>query len=319
MKFDRKTWMITGLMSLIAMVILVIFGPRFFNPKASDGKHSESISLVSTIPPGLAPQYYPPAGFTWSELQFADAPSARYGVASPPAKPQADVLIIADSDFPAEAYFELANTLLSKGISVWIFELPGQGGAGRFKGQVEKIDAISFSESTQKTKQFISQIIRPTKEKPLLIIASGSGGLTALDLDTQNLAVKAFIIHQPNLEDPLMKRSKWQGEFKTRSYWGQIGQQWQIANPSLRLADKTQRWRDSASNKLDELRRTRLSKITQFVNASPTYITVNKDAPIDTQGMGQSLCNTRANCRYTTINSEQDLMGIIKTQLPSGV
>src|SRR5476651_2503184 len=95
--------------------------------------------LDSQIPPGLSPQYFPPEGFVWGAYRAGSLPEARYGVASPPINPKAQVLILTDADYPAEAYFQLTRQLLDAGYGVWLLEVPGQGGAGHYLLQGDRV------------------------------------------------------------------------------------------------------------------------------------------------------------------------------------
>ncbi|WKL56652.1 alpha/beta fold hydrolase [Asticcacaulis sp. ZE23SCel15] len=196
----------------------------------------------SQIPPGLSPQYFPPAGFVWSGFKSGNLPEARYGVAAPPTNPRADILIVADARFPAEAYFELARDLISLNYTVWIYEAPGQGGSGRYFLQGDKIHTPDFDYSVQAVEDLVSKVIRPSSGRPIYIVGTGTGALTALSIDPKTIPIGGVIAYSPYLRPPESPPTVWRGENVPSDEWAQTAHKWQRANPDLRLREVSQTW-----------------------------------------------------------------------------
>lgn len=303
-----KKW---GLLSLLALIATAgganLYLRAFKHDQSGSAKALQNVVIESQIPPNLAPKYYPPAGFTWSGFAIEGLPDARYGVASPPVNPQAQVLIIADNDFPAEAYFDLTNSLLSLNVSVWIIEAPGQGGAAHYPHQKNEIDSPDFSNATRNVRGFIAQIINPTQTKPLYIIASGVGAITALDLDINDGNIRGYILFEPHLKDPQLPEGTWHRQSVPKSHWGQVGHVWQGANPDLRLRLKSERWYESANKTLNRLQGVKISSLVPLSHQAPKLMFAKKDSLSEVQGLAKSLCQQASNCQYKTISNELDL------------
>jgi len=192
------------------------------------------------IPSGLPPEYYPPRGFVWSGLTVGNGPQARYGVAAPPVNPMAHMLILTDAAHPAEASFDLAQTFYGAGISVWLYEPPGQGGAGRYALQNGQVDMPDFRAGLKGATTLITDIIRPSATRPLWVLGLGSGAVTALMLE--GVPVARLCVY--GLWDTPQAASAdiWSGDSLPEDAVGRIAHRWQKANPDLRLRGVTRRW-----------------------------------------------------------------------------
>lgn len=114
----------------------------------------------------------------------------RYGVSSPPVVPRGSVLILPDRDEPAEVWFETANDLLSRGLTVWVLE----SAAGRGPGALDAgKGAIS---------RMVEAVIRAKPDKPLVLVAHGLGATLALRAIGQGQApgVNGAVLSSPALE-----------------------------------------------------------------------------------------------------------------------
>jgi pimeloyl-ACP methyl ester carboxylesterase len=264
----------------------------------------EQAFIDSQIPPGLAPRYFPPNGFTWSGFSTEGLPEARYGVAAPPsASPSAQVLIIADADFPGEAYFELANTLIKRNYSVWIIEAPGQGGAGRFPQQKTVVDTPDFTFGARTVKAFIDKVIHPNIERPLYVLASGSGALSALDLNMGRDQIKGMVLINPHVSDPSIPAGEWHRENVPDSYLARIGHQWQTANPDLRLREKSPVWASSASKTQSRLEGLQLEHMLSLSNAPPIRMLTHELKTDNDKNPSKALCGQALNCRLKSLKS----------------
>jgi len=262
--------------------------------------------LDSQIPPGLSPQYFPPQGFVWGGYRAKGLPEARYGVASPPINPRAQVMILADADYPAEAYFELAGQLLEKGYGVWLFEVPGQGGAGHYLLQNQSVFTKSYHDGQLSALAFIRDIVHPTKDKPLFIVGTGYSALSALSLaaNTRDGAIAGFVAYQPYSGGEIARGTVWHRDDAVATYWGGIAQSWQMANPDLRIRVKSDTWRDQTKKAFAEFNSLHLPVVSLTAKAPPVLIVEPKDARGDT---AKTLCNRLAACKTDTTSSPQTL------------
>ncbi|OYW78913.1 MAG: hypothetical protein B7Z26_08970, partial [Asticcacaulis sp. 32-58-5] len=219
-----------------------------------EATHPADKAIVdSQIPPGLAPQYFPPAGFVWNGFKSGNLPEARYSVASPSTNPASHVLIIADAVFPAEAYFGLARDFISLNYTVWIYEAPGQVGAGRYFLQGDHIHTPDYRHSVNSVQDLIITVIRPTTKQPVYILGTGTGALTALSIDADKANIGGIIVYSPYLSAPESASVAWRGEDIPSDEWARIGHKWQKANPDLRLRAVSKVWQtemDKASRRL---------------------------------------------------------------------
>ena len=271
--------------------------------------------LDSRIPSGLAPQYYPPDGFVWSGYRADGLPEARYGVASPPVNPHAQVLIIADAGYPAETWFELARGLLAAGYGVWLLEPPGQGGAGRYLLQGNVIHSPDYRDADRAAAGLIRDLIHPTPQRPLYVVGSGYGAITVLSLaaELKGPAYAGFSAYDPYLGGAIAPGGLWRHEDVAPGYWGAIAQAWQMQNPDLRLRMKSESWRKQAMK--------------AFSAVAGPHPTLRSGAPVtlfepDTADAAQmkaarALCAHTPDCRLRGSKSQQAFGGELLDALRS--
>ncbi|ESQ78109.1 alpha/beta hydrolase [Asticcacaulis sp. YBE204] len=261
--------------------------------------------LDSQIPPGLSPEYYPPAGFVWSGFKFDNLPQARYGVAAPPVNPRAHLLILADASYPGEIYFDLAQTALKSGVSVWIFEAPGQGGSGHYLLQDLRVHTPDFTHSIKTAKAFVETVIKPSVAKPLYIFGHGSGALTALELQAQKWPITSLMLYAPwNGDD---NAGEWHREDTPADLWGKVAHRWRIANPDLRLTQKSSAWVEQMSKARKALTSVSLDKLNPTLKRPPLLIaSLSGD---------QALCSGRGPCKSEIVADEAALTPVFKAFL----
>ena len=227
----------------------------------------------SRIPPGLQHRFYPPDGWAWGLVQPDGVPAARYGVAAPPRRPRADILILASYGEPAEVWFETAGDLNARGYVVWILEPIGQGGSGRYLPLRDLGHAPSLQPDVQATAALAARFIR---RRPLILLASRTSAPTALAAVEAGLPVDGVVLSSPSLEpDPPVvrqeaagRRSVWLGALRAKggAGWRRDGPDdlalglthdvrrarlrlaWQAANPDLRMGDPSWSWRAAFSD-----------------------------------------------------------------------
>lgn len=264
--------------------------------------------LDSRIPPGLPPAYYPPEGFTWDGFDADGLPEARYGVASPAVNPRGHVVLIADADFPAEAYFSLMRRIIARGYTVWVVEMPGQGGSGKFNTHQQSINSIDFSKYLSLIDAFINKVVRSNSDKPVILLGSGSGGLLVLSQRDDPARFEARIAIGPASDHSFMPKGEWHREADPGFAWGHIGHLWQIANPDLRLRRKSDRWRSQTRAVYGRLKAPVLARLNPLSIQSSEYII---DIPENSGQMVVShqdeLCTVRIGCHYQVLQNEEAL------------
>jgi hypothetical protein len=125
-------------------------------------------------PPNLADDAYPPRGWAWSRIPKQPR-ARRYGVASPPRAPKAEVLILPERA-PAETWFPVVNALVEHGYNVWLADpLPSP------LGQATAFD-LRFD------------VIRKGSSDRLLILAEGRGAVAALG---PSLGARGMVLWSP--------------------------------------------------------------------------------------------------------------------------
>ncbi|MGN6210667.1 serine aminopeptidase domain-containing protein [Asticcacaulis sp.] len=253
--------------------------------------------LDSQIPAGLSPQYYPPEGFVWGGYRAGALPEARYGVASPPINPRAQVLILADADYPAEVYFELMRQWLDAGYGVWLLESPGQGGSGRYLLQNQSVFIKSYHDGQLVARDFIRDIIKPSPNKPLFVIGTGYSALTALSLSTllKDDNLKGFIGYDPYLGGPIATGEPWHRDAIQPGYWGAIAQSWQMSNPDLRMRQKSDGWQKQMQKAYADLNGLHLP-LTSLRNGAQVLIMEPKTGNTGQANTASALCARLPRC-----------------------
>ena len=224
------------------------------------------------IPAGLQSRFYPPPGWTWGRLQVEGAPVVRYGVGVQAKASRGAVLILPGYGEPAEAWFETASGLIGEGYAVWIMDLAGQGGSGRWLSETDKGHLPSMQPNLDALRLMVAEVIRPGPGTPFVLIGSNLGGQVALRGAAAGLPeLDALILSTPSLSDtPLAVPAPFQsgllaqgatligldGRFATgqgpwrsdRSRAAPAGtreatpQAWMRANPDLRTGGVTWGW-----------------------------------------------------------------------------
>ncbi len=276
--------------------------------------------LDSQIPPGLSPQYFPPQGFVWGAYRAGSLPEARYGVASPPINPKAQVLILADADYPAETYFELTQQLLDAGYGVWLLEAPGQGGAGHYLMQGNTVYIASYHDAQTAAVGFIRDIIHPTIDKPLFILGTGYSAINALSLSTllKDDGVAGFVGYSPYTGGAIDTGKAWHRDDVPAGYWAGIAQNWQSSNPDLRLRVKSEGWVRQMQKAYTDLNGLHLPIISLKNSGAQVLVISEKNSTTSAANGASSLCAHLPRCQVQAIADPQalgaDLTAFIKAQ-----
>ena len=124
----------------------------------------------------------------------------RYGVGVQPKATRGAVLILPGYAEPAEAWFETARELIGAGYSVWVLDLAGQGGSGRWLSPPDKAHLPSMQPNLDAVRLMVSEVVRPAPGTPFVLIGSGLGGQVALRGAAAGLPeLDAVILSAPSL------------------------------------------------------------------------------------------------------------------------
>ncbi len=308
----------------LGVAVLVLLGAASCSKlKQAAGLQGGQAFLDSQIPPGLSPQYFPPQGFVWGAYRAGTLPEARYGVASPPVNPRAQVLILADADYPAETYFELSRQLLDAGYGVWLLEVPGQGGAGHYLLQGDAVFEGSYHDGQKTVSDFVRDIVHPTPDKPLFILGTGYSAVNALSLSTMlnGDAMRGFIAFAPYTGGAIDKGKTWHREDVMPTYWGGIAQTWQMSNPDLRLRIKSAQWQTQVKKAYGELNGLHLPVISLKAKDAPVLVIEPKQATTASANAASALCAHLPHCRVEANDGPQALgatvADFIRAELPA--
>lgn len=200
--------------------------------------------IASRLPPGAPVSAWPPAGWAWGLLKFADRPALRYGVSAPSGVPLGDVVILPGYGESAEWWFETARDLNREGYTVWILDGAGQGGSERFKSPRDLGHVKDFDADIAGLAALIKTIVRPAPGQPVQVIAGGTAGVTAIAAVERGIAVERLILSAPaelNMADGAKGWSRPDpAASSTRRQKVALG--WAVANPDLRMGGPSAGW-----------------------------------------------------------------------------
>lgn len=288
-----------GIVIAVAMMVTACSKKSDFETKTA----ANEVVTDSQIPPGLPPQYFPPQGFVWSGFKSGNLPAARYGVAAPPTNSKAHILILADAAFPAEVYFELANQLISKHYTVWIFEAPGQGGSGRYLMQGDKIHTPDHNHSTRTAQTLIETVIRPDTNKPLYLVANGTSAITATSIDAEIAHVSGVILNAPYFAASPYPVETWQSNDVPDNETARIGHRWQKANPDLRLRAVSQVWQ----NEMDKAAKSLMANDLPSIRGRRETVRMLVISTDSTSRTTTSFCRKFKSCNASTLINNNNL------------
>jgi lysophospholipase len=232
---------------------------------AACGADSREAFIDSRPPPDLAERFYPPENWAWGELQPEGGTVQRYGVSAPSIAPRADILILPDYGESAETWFETARDLNGAGFTVWVLEGVGQGGSARLVGPRDLGQLKRFDPDLDGVQAMIEAVIRPTQERPLVVLGQGVGALVAARVEEAGPALAGLVLSAPRCEPGTpggalvylgLGRFRAPGgdawsrtgpddfaAHRTHDRWrGAVTRAWQIANPDLRLGGPSLDW-----------------------------------------------------------------------------
>ena len=291
-------------LGIVALGMVLLGGCDKLQQAVQPGKASTD----SAIPPGLSPQFFPPEGFVWGAYRPANLPEVRYGVASPPANPKAQVLILADPSYPAEIYFQAAQQLLDAGYGVWLMEAPGQGGAGHYLLQGEAIFTPDYHDAQTAARAFIADIVKPDATKPLIVVGTGYSAIhtLALSMALRDPNVLGYVAYDPYLGGPIARGQVWHADAPPGTYWGDIAQTWQSANPALRLRVKSDVWQKQMAKAYEALDGLHMPALGEAAQPSVLLLEPKSGLTADANAASK-LCSHVAHCVMAPGDGPQSL------------
>ena len=226
----------------------------------------------SRTPPELTSRFFAPEGWAWGYVQIGSRPVQRYGVASTWRVPRAVIVILPGYGESAETWFETAGALNAQGYTVWVLDRAGQGGSGRYTLPRDLAFTPSFDDDVAGLKALVNVVIRPPRDRPLILLGHADGALVALRAAQSGLRVDGIIASSPNLAPrvistgmamdlagklPVLGRlpsDAWRpwtrstpddrAAGQTHDRWrGAVTHAWQTANPDLRISGPSLGWR----------------------------------------------------------------------------
>jgi lysophospholipase len=203
-----------------------------------------------------------PEGWGWGELQVGVAPVQRYGVAAATGVARAQILVLPDYGESAETWFETIRQLSAAGETVWVLEGVGQGGSGRLTARRDLGELKRFDADVAATKGMIDLVIRPTAQRPLVLLGEGVGAVIAARAVETGAAPAALVLSAPDCRKALAPgvlvflglgqfrapggdawRRNGLDDLATHrthdAFRGAVTHAWQLANPDLRLGGRT--------------------------------------------------------------------------------
>jgi lysophospholipase len=226
----------------------------------------------SRTPPELASRFFTPEGWAWGYLKVGAQPVRRYGVASTWRVPRATIVIVPGYGESAETWFETVGELNAEGFTVWVLDRAGQGGSARYTLPRDLGFTPSFDDDVAGLKALVKVVIRPPRDRPLILLGHADGAVAALRAAEAGLQVDGIVASSPKLAPrivsadmamdlagrlPVLGRlpaTDWRpwsrstpddrAAGQTHDPWrGAVTHAWQTANPDLRLSGPSLGWR----------------------------------------------------------------------------
>lgn len=249
---------------LAALILMALCG---CSREVATGPFAES-----RTPPELNARFFAPEGWAWGYLQAGAQPVQRYGVSSTWRVPRAVIVIVPGYGESAETWFETAGGLNAEGYTVWVLDRVGQGGSGRYTLPRDLGFTPSFDDDVAGLKALVNVVIRPPRDRPLILLGHADGAVVALRAAEAGLRVDGIIASSPRLAPhivnadmamdlagklPVLGRlpsADWRpwsraqpddrATGQTHDPWrGAVTHAWQTANPDLRLSGPSLGWK----------------------------------------------------------------------------
>lgn len=138
---------------------------------------SERVKAFSTE---LEGRFLAPAGWEWGTFVNEDGARIRYGHAAPTGGATATVVLVPGAGEFGEKYFEASRDLLSRGFAVWQMDWRGQGGSERYYDDPQRRGAAGYDRDAADLHQFVTDVVKPGRDRPVILIAHSKGGHIAL-------------------------------------------------------------------------------------------------------------------------------------------
>ncbi len=166
-------------------------------------------------PPALEPRFLPPVGWRWHVFTNPQGRKIRFGTVAPESRIPDAVVIVAPglSEF-GEKYFELAQDLLQRNLSLWVMDWQGQGLSDRhLKNAPHKRHSSGFEDDVEDFHYFIMEYVKHSAVHPdvgripLVLLGHSMGGhigLRYLQTHPGTFACAAFSAPMMGIRDVRM-------------------------------------------------------------------------------------------------------------------
>jgi lysophospholipase len=241
------------------MKLRLIFGVLALSLCACQRGGGEAF-VAPRLAPGAPTRAWAPQGWAWGLIRIAERPPQRYGVSAPTTAPIGDIVILPSYGESAEWWFETARDLNREGYTVWILDSEGQGGSGRYTLQRDLGHTPDFGHDVDGLQTLIQRVVRPSPDRPVVLIASGTAALTALSATEQGVVAERMILSAPSelsvgssgfpataasIGLTTLRASgglPWKREAPARTPREKTAFGWAIANPDLRMGGPSTGW-----------------------------------------------------------------------------
>lgn len=218
--------------------------------------------VAPRLAPGAPTSAWPPRGWAWGLIRIARRPALRYGVSAPAGAPVGDIVILPSYGESAEWWFETATDLNRDGYTVWVLDGEGQGGSARYTSPRDLGHTSDFADDVDGVQALIGRVVRPPSDRPVILIASGTAGLTAIAVAERGATIHRLVLSAPtelSVADGGLPAaaagfglttlrasgaSPWRRDdvrkARTRREKAALG--WAVANPDLRMGGPSTGW-----------------------------------------------------------------------------
>lgn len=244
------------------------------------------------LPPTLPPRFWAPEGWAWGLMAITGKPVLRYGVAAPRGASVGHVIILPSYGETAEGWFETSRALLDRGYTVWVLESAGQGGSGRYSADRGRGHAPDFEADIAGLPALHRVIVRPAKDQPVIVLASGLSDLVALAAVERGYRPTRLILSDPLRALPEPGPWKRQDATANRTPRQRASDSWPLANPDLRVGGPARDWL-----------RAREALRTEIMSAS--FEKLSLPIEVITPAADRFPCARLPRCRQTTLPTSE--------------
>jgi len=159
-------------------------------------------------------RFSPPTDWTFNTFTNNQDKFIRYGHVKPKTKSKGTVVMTTGyADF-IESYYETIHDYLDRGYEVYMMDWQGQGGSERYNTDKPWLpNPKGFVQNVDDLKQFVDEVVKPNRKKPVFLNTHSMGGHVALhylhkhqnDFDGAILAAPFIDVHMGPVKKKLVQ------------------------------------------------------------------------------------------------------------------